>query len=184
MAVPFNNIKKIRLGRYEIRSDVYQAIQNASLKYKIPLNYMLALAAKESNFDPLAKAKTSSATGLYQFIKATWTSLWKDAKTPPQPTDPYASADAAARFIKQIQIKLNTDDPASLYLGHFLGPEGASDLLAAYKKNSDTSVLEIIHEAQLKANRSIFYKDDKPKTVEDIYLWSQNSIGSIIEKLG
>jgi soluble lytic murein transglycosylase-like protein len=185
LVIPFNNIKRIRLGQYNIRSDVYQAIQNASQKYKVPSNYMLAMAAKESGFDPNAKSTTSSATGLYQFIKSTWLDMWKDTKTLPQQTDPYASADAAARYVKQIQIKLSTSDPASLYLGHFLGPNGAFDLLAAYKNNPKTLVSDIVNKNQLRANKSIFYdKTNNPKTVEDIYFWSQNSINSFISKLG
>src|SRR4051812_24472606 len=34
--------------------------------------YMLALADKESTFDHQAKAKTSSAVGLFQFLEGTW----------------------------------------------------------------------------------------------------------------
>src|SRR3954471_6375001 len=34
--------------------------------------YMLALADKESSFDPQARAKTSSAVGLFQFLEGTW----------------------------------------------------------------------------------------------------------------
>ena len=184
MAIPFNNIKRIRLGQYNIRSDVYQAIQNASQKYKVSLDYMLAMAAKESSFDPSAKSSTSSATGLYQFIKSTWEDMWKDVKTPPQPTDPFASADAGARYIKQIQTKLNTSDPAALYLGHFLGPSGAFDLLAAYKNNPKTIISEVVSTSQLKANKSIFYDAaNNPKTVGDIYNWAGNSINCFITKL-
>jgi soluble lytic murein transglycosylase-like protein len=179
------NIKKIRLGRYTIRCDVYQAILNASNKYRVPLDYMLAMAAKESNFDPLAKSTTSSATGLYQFIRATWASMWPDAKTLPLPTDPYASADAAARYAKMIQTKLNTSDPGALYLGHFLGPNGAFDLLAAKNKNPNTPISDVVSDKQLKANKTVFYDaDNNLKTVSDVYIWSQNSINNFIKKLG
>ena len=184
MAIPFNDIKKIKVGQYTILSNVYQAIYEASKKYDVPLSYMLAMAAKESNFDPDAKATTSSATGLYQFIKKTWDDMWKDSKVKPSPTDPFASADAGARFVKQIQNKLNTSESAWLYLGHFLGPNGAFDLLTAFKNNPETLIDIIVNKKQLDANRSVFYHTDGTlKSVQDIYNWSNNSITNIIDKL-
>ena len=77
----------IKKGKYTIRDDVYQAICRACIKHDVPLEYMLAMAAKESNFDPNARATTSSATGLYQFINSTWKEMWKDSKVKPSPTE-------------------------------------------------------------------------------------------------
>jgi hypothetical protein len=175
----------IKIGKYKIRSDVYQAIQEASNKYNVPFSYMLAMAAKESNFDPNAKATTSSATGLYQFIKRTWDDMWKDSKVKPLPTDVFANADAGARYAKQIQNKLKTNDPASLYLGHFLGVSGANDLLTLFNKDPNILADTIVSENVLKANRSVFYhKDGVSKTIGEIYDWSKNSIDKIISNLG
>jgi len=175
----------IRVGQYKIRSNVYQAIKESSEKYNVPFSYMMAMAAKESNFDPNAKATTSSATGLYQFIKRTWDDMWKDSKVKPLPTDPFASADAGARFAKQIQDKLKTSDPACLYLGHFLGPNGANDLLILFNKNPNILADTIVGENQLKANRTVFYHSDgSSKTIGEIYNWSKNSIDKILVRLG
>lgn len=51
---------------------VTAAIQKASLKTGVDFTYMMEKAAAESSFDTDAKAKTSSARGLYQFIESTW----------------------------------------------------------------------------------------------------------------
>ncbi|WP_112663830.1 transglycosylase SLT domain-containing protein [Microvirga flavescens] len=47
-------------------------ITRAADKVGVDPVYMMALADKESSFIPTAKAGTSSATGLFQFISSTW----------------------------------------------------------------------------------------------------------------
>lgn len=177
-------MSRIKKGQYTIRSDVYQAILRASIKYDISLEYMLAMAAKESNFDPNARATTSSATGLYQFIKRTWDEMWKDSKSKPLATDPYASADAGARYTKQIQLRLKTNDMGRMYLGHFLGINGAKVLLDVLDVDPNTLVIDVVGDNQLASNKSIFYhKDGSYKTVKEVYDWSKNSIDKILNKL-
>ncbi len=51
---------------------VRQAIQTASAQTGVSFNYLLAKAHKESCCDPTAKATSSSATGLFQFVDQTW----------------------------------------------------------------------------------------------------------------
>lgn len=57
---------------------IVQAIQNASAKTGVDFAYLLEKASAESSFNPQAKAKTSSATGLFQFIESTWMSMVKN----------------------------------------------------------------------------------------------------------
>lgn len=52
--------------------EVTQAIADASRSTGVDFNYLMNKAQQESGFDPDAKARTSSATGLYQFIDRTW----------------------------------------------------------------------------------------------------------------
>ncbi len=52
--------------------DVRAAIARASRQTGVDFDYLLAQARLESGLDPEAKARTSSATGLYQFIDSTW----------------------------------------------------------------------------------------------------------------
>jgi len=51
---------------------VETAIANAARATSVDFNYLLAQAEVESSLDPDARAATSSATGLYQFIDSTW----------------------------------------------------------------------------------------------------------------
>lgn len=52
--------------------EVFQAIESASQKTGVDFSYLMEQAQAESNFDTDVKAKTSSATGLFQFIDNTW----------------------------------------------------------------------------------------------------------------
>jgi len=55
------------------------AIKNAANTTGTSFEYLLATAKMESNFNPSAKASTSSARGLYQFIDQTWLGTVKEA---------------------------------------------------------------------------------------------------------
>lgn len=52
--------------------DPHEAIARASQETGADFNYLLAQARLESGLNPAAKARTSSASGLYQFIDSTW----------------------------------------------------------------------------------------------------------------
>ena len=51
---------------------ILAAVDEASQSTGVSFTYLMNKAATESNFKTDAKAKTSSATGLYQFIDRTW----------------------------------------------------------------------------------------------------------------
>ncbi len=53
-------------------SSTVSAIRQASVKTGVDFEYLLETAKRESSLDPSAKAKTSSAAGLFQFIEQTW----------------------------------------------------------------------------------------------------------------
>ncbi len=56
---------------------VLGAIKNASAKTGVDFSYLMAQASAESSFNPKARAKTSSATGLFQFLDQTWLQMVK-----------------------------------------------------------------------------------------------------------
>lgn len=58
---------------------VAEAIQRASRATGADFDYLLQTAARESNFNQGAKARTSSAAGLFQFIENTWLETMKAA---------------------------------------------------------------------------------------------------------
>lgn len=60
------------------KSGVISAIKLASAKTGVDFAYLLNKADQESSLNPNAKASTSSASGLFQFIKSTWLKMVKD----------------------------------------------------------------------------------------------------------
>ncbi|MEM6858505.1 MAG: transglycosylase SLT domain-containing protein [Pseudomonadota bacterium] len=56
---------------------VEQAIANAAQSTSVDFDFLVAQAKVESAMNPDARAATSSATGLYQFIESTWLSTMK-----------------------------------------------------------------------------------------------------------
>jgi hypothetical protein len=51
---------------------VIQAVASAARKTGVDFRFLMEKARAESSFNPAAKAKTSTASGLYQFIESTW----------------------------------------------------------------------------------------------------------------
>lgn len=60
------------VGRYGGTPDVRASIARAAAATGVDFNYLLAEAQLESELNPNARARTSSAAGLYQFLGSTW----------------------------------------------------------------------------------------------------------------
>lgn len=60
-------------------SPVTDALRQAADQTGVSFDYLLRTASRESSLDPNAKALTSSASGLFQFIEQTWLSIVKEA---------------------------------------------------------------------------------------------------------
>ncbi|KRA63876.1 lytic transglycosylase [Caulobacter sp. Root655] len=60
-----------------IRSVVESAIQRASSATGVDFTFLMGTAKRESGYNPNAKAGTSSASGLFQFVDQTWLSTLK-----------------------------------------------------------------------------------------------------------
>lgn len=54
------------------KPQVISAVANAADKTGVDFSFLMQKAQTESSFNPAAKAKGSSATGLFQFIEQTW----------------------------------------------------------------------------------------------------------------
>lgn len=57
---------------------VVHAVERAAAKTGADFSFLMEKAAAESSFNPNAKARTSSATGLFQFIESTWLNMVKE----------------------------------------------------------------------------------------------------------
>ena len=134
---------------------------------------MATFANMESGFNPYIKAPTSSATGLYQFIKKTWRGMLKKygdkygISPNTSPKDARANALMGAEFLKQNERTLErflgrTPTMGEMYLAHFLGATGAKSLLKAPR---DALASQVNPDAA-GSNPSIFYTpDQRPRTV-------------------
>lgn len=60
-----------------IRNVVESAIQRASNATGVDFTFLMGTAKRESGYNPAAKARTSSASGLFQFVDQTWLSTLK-----------------------------------------------------------------------------------------------------------
>ena len=60
------------------RTQILGALQRASDATGADFNYLLDTAMRESSLKPSAKAATSSATGLFQFVDQTWLGMVKN----------------------------------------------------------------------------------------------------------
>src|SRR3990172_10113801 len=58
--------------------EVVQAVENAAAKTGADFSFLMEKAAAESGFDPAARSKSSTATGLFQFIEGTWIQMVKE----------------------------------------------------------------------------------------------------------
>lgn len=112
---------------------VLSAIRKASLTTGVDFAYMVGKAGQESGFDPNAKARTSSATGLYQFIEKTWLKMVREHG------DKYGLGDYAAKIDESGRVKSSALRREILALRR--DPE-ASAFLAAEYASENKRILE------------------------------------------
>lgn len=169
--------------------NVASAIKQASLRTGVDFAYLVRQAKVESSFNPEAKAKTSSATGLYQFIESTWLSMVErhGAKHGIETdglsrkdilalrNDPQKASFMAAELASENERFLKTHyngsiGPNELYLAHFLGAGQAAAFLNARAENPMQEAALIFPKAA-KANKTIFYDNTtgKARSLEEIY---------------
>ncbi len=182
---------------------ISNAIKKASQATGTDFSYLLKTAARESAFKQGAKAKTSSAAGLFQFIESTWLKTVKDVgdkfgldKYTPHifttrsgrhyvPNDklrqeilqlrhnPEVSAMMAGAFTQQnsefIASQIGrSPSQGELYIAHFLGPSGASELISLAESKPNARADQHFPRAA-RANRPIFYSRGRPRTVKQVY---------------
>lgn len=147
---------------------------------EIPDDYWPMLSKIESNNRPYIKAQTSSASGLYQFIKSTWIGeggKWgADASkafgglTPPESEQTARAKTFTEKNVAALKAKGIPINKASLYAAHFFGSGTAAKVIAAdVNERADL----IAGEAATNANPSIL----KGKTVGQFLTWLHGKTG-------
>ena len=166
---------------------VKQTVVDAAKLVGVDPAIAVSTVAVESGFNPDAKARTSSAKGLYQFIDSTWkeTVLKHGNKygMDLNNADPLNAKDNAimgAHFIKDIGATLSKKTgqevgPTETYLGHFLGPGGASTFLRNMEKDPSSDAATVMP-AAANANKPIFYDKNEPKSFTKIYQELDNKV--------
>ncbi|MFQ3664716.1 MAG: transglycosylase SLT domain-containing protein, partial [Sphingomonadaceae bacterium] len=158
---------------------VAPAIAAAAERTGVDFRALLDTARLESGFNPAARARTSSATGLFQFIDSTWLSMLQrhGAKHGIQAenradalalrTNPHVAALMAGEFMAENGRVLEgalgrAVGAADLYLAHFLGAGGAVRFLKAMGAAPQTEAASLFP-AAARANRSIFFAAGQPR---------------------
>lgn len=161
----------------------------ASVAAQIPDAYWPMLSRIESGDRPYVQAATSSASGLYQFIKSSWEGeggTWGPTLRPafgglkPSPEEQLQrvktfTAKNAATLVKA-GVPINE---ASLYACHFLGSVTAGAVIAA---DVSADAAAIAGPAATKANLSIFTRElgngkRRNATVGEFLTWLHGKTG-------
>ncbi len=96
----------LEFGPMRIRRHLVQTIVRAAQTVQTDPVLLMAVADKESSFITAVQAKTSSATGLYQFIERTWLGVLRDFGSK------YGLAQEAGLVVNDANDKPSVADPA------------------------------------------------------------------------
>lgn len=186
-------VEPIANRQEQISTIIRRAARNTDQDF----NFLLTQARVESGLNPSAVARTSSATGLYQFTNGTWIDLvrrhgdqvglenaaqaLRNGEATPEVkasllakrTDPALSAELAARFaIDNAQALARSGHgkigSTELYLAHFLGPKGADVFLTGLKTKPDAPAAAALPQAA-QANANIFFNKGQPRSFAEIF---------------
>jgi len=162
-------------------------IKKVAKRWNMDFAVLSAFAVIESSLNPKAKAPTSSASGLFQFIEKTWVSLCEmhgkkygvytgslaketllDLRF-----DPELSTEMMGELVRENDVYLTKKlgRPPSvpeLYMAHFLGPKQAFDLIQAEKNFPNKLGTEMFPKAS-KTNTWVFLQKGKALTCRELY---------------
>lgn len=172
------------------KPEVRAAIIDAANRYGVDPVVLAQFAKKESSFNPNAKAPTSSASGLFQFITSTWNGLVKQGKVqglsstdPDARFDPTYNAYAGAAYLRDNARQIGSNEVGDLYLAHFLGPGTAAKVISSDNRTGGKELLSDALGASAvakiaKANPTIV----KPNTtVGELRDWAARSMAQTLK---
>ena len=143
------------------------------------IEYLIAIARRESSGRADAANPNSSARGLFQFISST---AARYGLGPHNINDPEAQTRAALDFTRDnaaaLKGVLNGQEPTAgdLYLAHFMGAGGARSAIAASVGNPNTPISAVINSDAIHANRGIRFrgKSFAQFSVQDLRDWASS----------
>jgi len=170
------------------------AIAHAAERVGEDFAALLQVARLESGFNPSARARTSSATGLFQFIDSTWLAIIGRygarhgisasgrAEALALRRDPQVASLMAAEFMAENRRALEgrLGRPASatdLYLAHFLGRSGAIRFLDALATEPGRAAADLFPAAAA-ANRAIFFVRGAPRSLAELHALFARRLGA------
>lgn len=194
--------------------DVRAAIARASQSTGVDFDYLLAQAKLESGLDPDAKARTSSATGLYQFIDSTWLRTMDrhgDKYGLGWATDRIGPGGAVAdRGTRDQLLSLRYDADVSALMAAELARDNTTGLKGFLGREPEPAELYLAHFLGLGgaqkflgayrtdagqsaaalmpkaagANRPIFYDQGRERSVAEVMSLMQNKVAKAMEQGG
>ena len=135
------------IGAIPSSGGVEAAIRRASNATGVDADFLVRTARRESAMNPSAKARTSSAAGLFQLSEQTWLGT-----------------------VKAHGAKHGYGQYADLI---YRGGDGRWRV----EGSARNVVLDLRFDPQAAANRSIFYRDGRPATVAEVHANLQRSAG-------
>lgn len=173
---------------------VHAAIRRGADATGVDFSLLVETARRESALNPNAKASTSSATGLFQFIDSTWldmvrrhgaehglgaeaTALQNGANAQTRRdilalrSNPEIAARMAGELVREnastLQARLGrAPNAGELYAAHVMGPGGALRLIEAAQQGAPNAVSLFPREAA--ANRGLFYVSGQPRSAQGL----------------
>lgn len=194
----------LRFGPVKVNKVIVEDVVKAAHSVHVHPALLMAIAEKESNFSTKVKAKTSSATGLFQFIDRTWlTAIRKfgprhgytigdslsgknKARLLSLRNDPFLSAVFAAEMLKHDGTELANKIGRPLtagetYLIHFLGSDDAELFMKTMLTSPSKSAADLLPQPA-RANKPIFFahgkNGTKDKSVAEVHDAFEAMIGS------
>ena len=128
----FENDDSMGVQPISISQSLANALTAAGNRSGVDFGYLLQTAMRESSLDPQARASTSSAVGLFQFLEGTWLQVMKEEG----PRLGYQSyADQISRTASGDYVVTDPSGRAQI-LGLRENPEVAADLAAAFTRSN------------------------------------------------
>lgn len=175
-------------------SGVIPALKAAAARTGADFSALLHTAKVESSLNPDAKAPTSTATGLFQFIESTWLSTLarhgkrhgieagSRAEALALRRNPYVASLMAAEHMDENRQTLEKGlgravGQTDLYLAHFLGSGGALRFLRAMATHPGMAAAGLLP-AAARANKAIFFDGGVPRTLSDVHALLGRRLGT------